>query len=334
MCTPKQVELVGGWLSELKTWKKGTAFALVCPNLSFQSQQLCLKRNLDFIDLAGNVFINVPGRLLLQRVGMSPRKVATPSYYRNPFSGTSSRILRVLLQKPGAWTLSEIVEELTAESRRLESPGVSFGISSSLASRVLRSLEEELLVVRMPTSFDSDQAVSERDLQPEGPGGRRSPVIVPNPEKLLARWAQDYKRRYRWYLRRSFKLPNPFGMNLEPTMQEVDKLLQINCHAFTGAAAANLTAPFVDADSIDLYISEGAGADNLRKSASGPSIGPDLRVIYAYDPGVFLYCSRTRGIPVVSDIQTYLDLYARGGRDLKQADYLLQERIKPMWRIK
>lgn len=69
----------------------------------------------------------------------------------------------------------------------------------------------------------------------------------------------------------------------------------------------------------------------LREFVSRTSVGPDLRVIYAFDAGVFMYSALKDGIPVVSDIQAYLDLFARGERDLKQADYLLRTRIEPMW---
>jgi hypothetical protein len=306
--TPKQVEQIAPWLSQMKSMKNGTAFALVCPAISPQSQKLCFERNVDFIDLAGNVFINVPGKILLQRVGMEPRKEASPSFYRNPFSGKSSRILRVLLQTPRAWTLSEVTEELAKETKRSECAGASFEVSFSLASRVLRSLEEELLVMRKNSSF-----------------------LVPEPRRLLARWAQQYKDRYRWYLRRSFKVANPFGPGLKEIRQALDERLKPRCYAFTGAAAASVTAPFIDVDLIDLYISDETGADNLRASISGTSLGPDLRVIYAFDAGVFMYSSLKDRIPVVSDIQAYLDLFARGGRDLKQADYLLQAQIEPMW---
>lgn len=377
--TPKQVEQIAAWLSQMKAMKKGTAFAVVCTAISPQSQRLCFERNVDFIDLAGNVFINVPGKLLLQRVGMKPPRQPSPSFYRNPFSGKSSRIIRVLLQKPWAWTpsdirpveifdvnramdlkpkawtLSEIIEELAKETRRAGCAGVSFEVSFSLASRVLRSLEEELLVRRKPTPFDPDQAISARSLA-EGSflkvnsGGylpdqavsargpeeellvvRRNPILVPEPKRLLTIWAQEYKDRYRWYLRRSFKVPNPFGPGLKAVRQALDGLLKPRCYAFTGAAAASGSAPFVDVDSIDLYISDEAGAEDLRASISGTSLGPDLRIIYGYDAGVFMYSSLREGIPVVSDIQAYLDLFARGGRDLKQADYLLQTRIEPMW---
>jgi hypothetical protein len=47
---------------------------------------------------------------------------------------------------------------------------------------------------------------------------------------------------------------------------------------------------------------------------------------------VFLYARRDASLPRVSNIQAYLDLYARGGRDLKQADYLLDNAIAPRWK--
>jgi hypothetical protein len=341
-CTPKLVEQIGPWLSQMKAMQKGAAFALVCPALSPQSQKLCFERNVDFIDLAGNVFINVPGKLLVQRVGMEPRKQTSPSYYRNPFSGKSSRILRVLLQKPRAWTLTEITEELANETRRTECAGASFEVSFSQASRVLRSLEEELFVVRRESEVLQPERFESRFSGPPDRFGSRynppgfvvargSPILVPEPRRLLGTWAQEYKDRYRWYLRRSFKIPNPFGAGLQAVREALDGLLKPQCFAFTGAAAASVTAPFVDVDPIDLLVSGEARAENLRASVSGASVGPDLRVIYAFDAGAFMYSSLKDGIPVVSDIQAYLDLFARGGRDLKQADYLLQTRIEPMW---
>jgi len=310
-CTPKQVEQIAPWLSRFKATQKDAAFALVCPALSPQSQTLCLERNVDFIDLAGNVYINVPGKLLLQRVGMEPQRETGPSFYRNPFSGKSSRVLRVLLEdakKP--WTLSGITEELAAQTRSSPCAGVSFEVSSSLVSRVLRSLEEELLIMR-----------------------RNGTILVPEPGRLLTRWLQEYGDRYRWYLRGSFKLPNPFGSGLQAVKQGIDGLLKPQCYAFTSAAAASLTAPFVDVDPIDLYVSDEAGAENLRGPISGASVGPDIRIIQPFDAGVFMYSSLRDGLPVVSDIQTCLDLFGRGGRDLEQAAYLRQ-RIEASWRTK
>jgi hypothetical protein len=45
-----------------------------------------------------------------------------------------------------------------------------------------------------------------------------------------------------------------------------------------------------------------------------------------------MYSSFDAAIPRVSNMQAYLDLYAQGGRDLKQADYLLDNAIEPRWK--
>jgi hypothetical protein len=52
----------------------------------------------------------------------------------------------------------------------------------------------------------------------------------------------------------------------------------------------------------------------------------------SYDAGVFMYSKQAGVAPVVSPVQAYLDLYARGGRDLKQAEYLLNNVIQLQWR--
>jgi len=45
-----------------------------------------------------------------------------------------------------------------------------------------------------------------------------------------------------------------------------------------------------------------------------------------------MFARIVEGVPLVAVVQMYLDLYARGGRDLKQAEYLLENRIVPAWR--
>jgi hypothetical protein len=108
-----------------------------------------------------------------------------------------------------------------------------------------------------------------------------------------------------------------------------------------------VTAPFVDLDTVDLYVvpqpvpgGQGTAAwrttiDAVYRGTTqmGPDrvTGPALRFISPYDIGVLMYSREEEGIPVVSPIQTYLDLYAKGGRDLKQAEYLLEKVIKPRW---
>ena len=44
-----------------------------------------------------------------------------------------------------------------------------------------------------------------------------------------------------------------------------------------------------------------------------------------------MYAQLISGVPVVSDVQAYLDAFASGGRDQKQAEYLLSRNIEPRW---
>jgi hypothetical protein len=122
---------------------------------------------------------------------------------------------------------------------------------------------------------------------------------------------------------------NPFGK----TPAEINRGLQsflTTPYVFTGAAAAT-DAPFIDLDRIDIFLVSNQDDAKLRqlRQPPTPKDTPKLRFIYPYDEGVFLYSTYESIFPKVSNIQAYLDLYAQGGRDLKQADVLLDAAIAP-----
>jgi hypothetical protein len=305
---------IGPWIQRMKSLKEDAAFAVVAPALSSQAQVYCVANGIDFLDLAGNVSIQVPGKFTLQRLGRRSSERNQPSdssRSMNVFSGRSSRVLRVLLEKPKVWSLTDIAKELAAEAKRVERifrQPVEFAVSLGSISKVLSSLEEQLWIRR-----------------------QRSAVLVSEPRRLLVEWAEKYKERYRWRLRNSFELPNPFGSGVSRINEQLQDELG-GAYAFTAAAAASLVAPFVELDRVDIFFSNEESGARLRKLAERESTGPKLRLIYPYDNGVFLYSRREGGVPIVSNLQTYVDLYARGGRDLKQADYLLSNAIEPGWR--
>jgi len=97
-------------------------------------------------------------------------------------------------------------------------------------------------------------------------------------------------------------------------------------------AAASLRAPFVDIDKIDLFVNSSETRVRIREISVGQEVGPSIRVSSPYDFGVFMYARYEGNVPVVSDVQSYLDLFSRGGRDLKQAQYLLENRIRTNWK--
>jgi hypothetical protein len=318
--SPRELENIAPWIARLKAIEKDAAFAVVSPALSQQAQNFCIEAGIDFLDLAGNISINVPGKFVIQRTGQRSKGVVESTEGPrevNVFSGRFSRVIRVLLQKPRSWTLSEIAQELERESRENSvligageaNSSPSFAVSLGTISKALRTLEDQLWIRRRGTS-----------------------ALVPEPKRLLLAWAAKYRERYRSRLRKSITYPNPFGQ--DPTaINNALKSLAIPPFALTGPAAANVRAPFIDIDTIDIYLSSPDKAEKLKDLANRKADGPPLRFLEPYDLGVFMYSETSDRIPTVSDVQAYLDLIARGGRDQKQADYLFEMAIEPMWKV-
>jgi hypothetical protein len=313
--SPKVLAEIGPWIQRMKSLKADAAFAIVAPALSPRAQAYCVANGIDFLDLAGNVSIQVPGKFTLQRLGRRGPERNQPgdsSRNTNVFSGRSSRVLRVLLEKPKVWSLTGIATELAAEGKRVgrmfRQP-VDFAVSPGSISKALSSLEEQLWIQRQGLA-----------------------ALVVEPRRLLVEWAERYRERYRWRLRNSFALSNPFGSGLRQINDQLQRELG-GPYAFTAAAAASLVAPFVELDRVDIFLGREESGARLRALTARESTGPKLQLIYPYDNGVFLYCRQEGGVPTVSSLQAYLDLYARGGRDLKQADHLLRNAIEPHWRI-
>jgi hypothetical protein len=312
----KLLQEIAPWVRRMKSLRPGVSFAVICPVLSTRSQTYCIEQGIDFIDLAGNISVNVPGKFTLQRLGLRNKERSDESAlpaFTNVFSGRYSRVLRVLLEKPKPWTLTGIANEFEAEKNRVgrmfSTRQIEFSVSLGTISKAISSLDEQLWVRRQGFS-----------------------VVVPEPRRLLLEWAEKYKERYRWRLRSSFETSNPLGTTLTEINAGLQPILR-SPYAFTGAAAAT-DAPFIDLDRIDVFLFSNQNDAKLRKidERPAPGTGPRLRFIYPYDEGVFLYARSDASVPRVANIQAYLDLYARGGRDLKQADYLLDNAIAPNWK--
>lgn len=315
--SPRLLEEIAPWIQRLKSLRADIAVAVIAPSLSPQTQAFCLQNGIDFLDLAGNISINVPGKFTLQRSGMKSREVVSSGLDSqrniNVFSGRSSRVLRVLLERPQNWSITGLAKELAAENARFRklAPGapVEFEISLGAVSKAVATLEEQLLVRR-----------------------RDGNIVVPEPARLLVQWAEKYKERYRWRLRSSFQTTNPFGKDLDAVNAGLQRLAR-GTYAFSGAMAASVAAPFVDIEVIDIFLPSSDNDAKLQTLKSQQSVGPALRFISPYDEGVFMYAKTVGNALIVSDVQAYLDLYARGGRDLKQAEVLQNSVIQQRWSV-
>lgn len=310
--TPKSLNELSYWIRKLNSpVQKGFPYILICAYLSPKSQRYCLDNDLGFIDMCGNVSINVPGKVFIRRLDQA-NIYKTDNQPRNPFGGASSRVLRVLLNAPKRkWSVGDIYYEISMESSRNENLE-PFTLSLSSVSKTIDALSESLLV--------------QRELRK---------LLVLDPNKLLFEWAEKYVQRYRFMRRASWTCKNPFGLDYK---ESLDGLLQKfpNANiAVTGTAAANLKAPYVNVDRIDVYALDDNTREALRAFANGSDrrLGPDFLFMTPYDRGVAMYPNIKDNVKAVSDIQSYLDCYARGGRDAEQAEYLLKNVIEPGWRM-
>lgn len=323
-CTSSTIARIAPWVRRVKAMRPGVSIALICDYLSPPAQQICRENGIDFIDRIGNVSINVPGRFTLERTAserIPRRRTVEGSRIGNPFARRSSRVLRVLLREPRTWRLTDIADELTSQTSENpllasfpgESETLTFQIDVASISRTLRALEEEMLIRR-----------------------RGKEVVVSEPESLLRRWAAAYAGRAN-RTAKYYASMNPFGDDVTVVARNLREIGVLFALTSTAAAAA-LKTSFVDLETIDLYVANDqtlrtlqGGLRKLRRLSVVPS-SPPIRITTPYDAGVFMYATVENGTPVVDPIQAYLDLCARGSRDRKQADFLLERVIRPRWK--
>jgi len=147
---------------------------------------------------------------------------------------------------------------------------------------------------------------------------------------LLFKWAEKYREMNRRTMTEGMDMKNPFSAEVAPASKALmGTLVNIENYAVSGTVAANFIAPYTNVDRIFMQVIQ-------KKLPFGPlpvqdSIGPEFDLSVAKDKGVFMYAKEIEGVRIASDIQIYLDCYSKGGRDLKQADYLFEKVIAKRW---
>jgi hypothetical protein len=143
LVSPKILEETAPWMRRMRVFRNDAAFLLICPFLPPRSQTYCMQNQIEFLDLAGNVSINIPGTFT-----------------------RSSRVLRVLLERIKPCTLTEIANELQVETNRFaqefSTQKVQFTVSFSATSKALASLEEQLWIRRQNSAVTSVPTVGQK----------------------------------------------------------------------------------------------------------------------------------------------------------------------------
>ncbi|HEX8830481.1 MAG TPA: helix-turn-helix domain-containing protein, partial [Longimicrobium sp.] len=188
---------------------------LAAPELSASVREEMRKRNLNYADLAGNVFIHEPGLyVMLQGDRKPPRPHPSSGRQLNPFSKKASLLLRALLEEPGrGWG----VRELAAETR------LSVGHASEIA---------QVLIQR---GYARDE------------NGR---ISLNNGVVALRDWSAVYE----WTKNRISSFVVPFDRDeVGPKLQRAMDAARIP-FAFTLLAGADLVAPHVQHGQTHLYV--------------------------------------------------------------------------------
>ena len=162
--TPKTISLKSNIIKNLSSEfsKRKLLPMIIAPYINAKQSAVLFKEGVSWIDLSGNMLLNIPPEIYIQRTG-EPNKFPDTVPIKKVFEGTSSLVIRALLLKPEGFSSSnEIVEFINERNGK---------ITPATVSKVLKSLEDELLISRSRTN---------------------SNIFVKQPQQLLENLADGY----------------------------------------------------------------------------------------------------------------------------------------------
>ena len=267
---------------------------LIAGETTAEARKILEDHGIAVIDGLGNAHIELPGLMFHIEGGGRPQRppgTIPPTRLR----GKAGMAAQVLLLTPDRdWTVRDLAKEA--------------GIAAGLAHRVVARLETEGI------------------LTAEGTGPRRVRRVT-NPTALLDLWAEEQVDRPKRTL----------GHLLAQTPQQLIERLGANLgragidYALTGAAGANLVAPFVTAIPIvDVWVTATAAPDELHGGATTDPVteGQNVAFLQAKDDTPLAFREEMSNVWVANRFRLYADLRRDPRRGREQADYLRQEVIK------
>jgi len=342
---------------------------VVVPFMGDVGKELCDQAGMSWLDFAGNARITAPGlRIWIEG---HPNPEPRPAEAANPFAPRAARLVRSLLLWPThTWTqqllceytgldkgfVSKLVRSLVSQGFIEETREYRTNVQShpneghshdaapswpsglSLGDRWWNRRPLGPLDAQTPEDRQAPSWQDLREYHPESPdgrqtnmGGRRGYGVV-NPAALLEAWREEYafeKHDIHYGL-----IAARSGVELlQRLVQALDTPSRPAGHiAATGLAAASQLAPYADFRTVTLYCQSLPHPDTLdqigfRREARGSNVW----LVIPNDAGVFMGAGYVNGIPCVSAVQTYLDLFAQPER-AKDAATELRKKWLP-WSI-
>jgi hypothetical protein len=261
---------------------------LVAPYIGTKQAKILADKGISWLDLSGNMSIRVSNRIYIERTG-KPNRFPDTSPIKKIFQGTSSLVSRALLIKPdGFESVNDIYNFINDKNPK---------VVLSTVSKVLKSLEEELLVNR-----------------------GKSSVSIADPEKLLERLAEGYKNST------ERKRRNTYRYVIE-NFQQLSAGITSQCKDYLacGFYAAQIKGLAVT-DQKTLFVKD---IEQFRRKAEEKlvSVTPDAEfgsviITETKDPGVWFNPEWRIIDSVVDDVELYLEMMVDTPRGSKIAEQL------------
>ena len=194
---------------------------------------------------------------------------------------------------------------------------------SSGSGRGVRSIAEE---VGLSPGYVSKVV---QELERRGYAARRKEgIALRHGEELLKDWLVAYRKRSSetW----NYFVPATSAEAVMIAMKESSQL-DDGMYALSLQAGASLIVRHAEFDSVDAYVREEAMAESMARDLGARQVerGANLRLsLPHYRVSAFYGVRDSAGLPVVSDLQLYLDLYDYPLRGREQAEKLFESRLR------
>lgn len=271
-----------------------SVYLVVAPTLSKRAREELRAHHVNHADLRGNIWIHEPG-FYVNVEGDLPSRHVRAGPGPSPFSKKASLVPRTLLELPEQhWG----VREMSAET----------GLAVGYASEVLREMARRGYVVERDGGYGLGDAV-----------------------RLL----QDWSEAYSWGKNEIHSFVAAFGK--EELIRLIAKELEPagDRYALTLLTGSDFVAPHVQHNQVHVYVEESARDRILdfardRLYAEPVRSGGNLHLLVPYYREAVFHGSRSvEGVPVVSNVQLFLDLVRYPVRGEEAAGALVRKALAP-----
>lgn len=263
---------------------------LIAPYLSPDTQALCCKHDVGYLDFEGNARLVFDSVFIERQVESKP--VAERRELRSMFKPKSAQVLRVLLRDPSrAWRVTELAQ----------AAGVSLGHASNvrvglLAREWAKVSDHGLLLSEPETLLDAWRDAYE-----------------PPPAKRMTFYTTLHGKAFEEAARGALRTDGAAGLA-----------------AFASYSSAQWLAPYGRTGTQHFYADEkGLERLRSALQLAPMSKGENVVVSVLKDCGLFIDAVEPAlGLVCTGPVQTYLDLSASGERGREAADHLRRERLQ------